>query len=64
MRENLLNEYNQYIEDLTFGANGNRNEDQLGFINFVLHPTFEEWKEMQFGKVLAKSNLHNAMETV
>ena len=53
MRENLLNEYNQYIEDLTSGASGNRNEDPLSFMNFVLLPTFEEWKEMQFGKVLA-----------
>lgn len=48
MQENLMNEYNQYIEELT--SNANPNEDPLNFINFVFLPTFEEWKEMQFGK--------------
>ena len=54
MENKLLEDYNSYIADVVRSEESkldSLNNDPLNFVNFVLLPTFEEWKEMVFGRV-------------
>lgn len=54
MENKLLEDYNNYIADVMRSEESridSTQNDPLNFVNFVLLPTFEEWKEMILGRV-------------